>query len=195
MTSANDQARVVGDIERRTGNIARMGTVEEVTHSPPRVRVRMGGLLSAPIPWLVGAASATKVWSAPAQGEQVMVLAPSGELAQGVVLRGVYSDANPPPSDNPDAEVVVFPDGSRVEWVAGTITVSAVTRVVVDCADIRLGSAGANDPVVRRSDLQAAFDQFLAQYNAHTHPVAGSATTAPLSASVTAQGSPVTSTD
>lgn len=52
---------------------------------------------------------------------------------------------------------------------APTVTVVAETLCEVQAPKIQLGT-GADDPVVRLSDLKAAVDSVVAQFNAHTHP-------------------------
>jgi len=46
----------------------------------------------------------------------VMLFCPSGDPAQGVVLRGLYSDAAPAPSDNPAAHLRTYPDGASISY-------------------------------------------------------------------------------
>lgn len=192
--------RQTGDIERRLANLTRKGTIDEIDHATGRVRVKIGALKTAWIQWLVRRAGSNRGWEPPSLNEQVLLLAPSGDLAQAVVLGSLYSDAYPAPADSGDVARHVFPDGSTVEYdsASGTLTVNAASKAVVVASDIRLGSAGASDPVVRRSDLQAALDQLIAAYNGHTHaapPGGGTTSTTSAPASVTAAGSPVTSSD
>jgi phage baseplate assembly protein V len=64
-------------------------------------------------------------------------LAPSGELAQGVILPSIYQDLYPAPVDTKDRETVVYPDGSTVDYNSATntltVTVSGTGNVVVNC--------------------------------------------------------------
>lgn len=51
--------------------------------------------------------------------------------------------------------------------------------VTITQDEVRLGEASASDPVVRRSDLQAALDDVWATYGAHTHTAPGGSTGTP----------------
>jgi phage baseplate assembly protein V len=103
------------DFARILANLIRFGTVKAVTTKPARVRVQVGGLLTAPLPWFSVRAATKKVrhWSPPAVGEQVIVFSPNGDPASGVALAGIYSDANPPPEGATEDNVIVaFGDGA-----------------------------------------------------------------------------------
>jgi phage baseplate assembly protein V len=52
----------------------------------------------------------TRSWTAPVVGEQVSVFSPSGETGAGVILRGFNCDSFPPPSDNPDLDILFLGD-------------------------------------------------------------------------------------
>lgn len=103
------------DLARALANLIRKGTVQSVTTRPARARVQVGGLLTAPLPWLSLRASTNKVrhWSPPAVGEQVIVLSPGGDLGGGVVLCGIPSDKNPiPDGATEDNVLMAFGDGA-----------------------------------------------------------------------------------
>jgi len=102
------------ELERRVANIVRPGTVEEADYDAARVRVRIGAVITAFLPWLTRRAGGDADWWAPEVGEQVMVFAPSGELGQAVVMPALYSDAAPAPSDSPDIRAEVYGDGFKV---------------------------------------------------------------------------------
>jgi phage baseplate assembly protein V len=103
------------DLARALANLIRKGTVQSVTTRPARARVQVGGLLTAPLPWLSLRACTTKVrhWSPPGVGEQVLVLSPGGDLAGGVVLTGIPSDKHPVPDGATEDNVLLaFGDGA-----------------------------------------------------------------------------------
>ena len=81
----------LSDIQQRLAKLINVGTVEEVDYEQAKVRIRMGEWLSAKLPWLTGQAAHDMTWQAPEVGEQVLVLAPSGDTAQGVILGSLYS--------------------------------------------------------------------------------------------------------
>jgi phage baseplate assembly protein V len=104
------------DQARRIETLLRLGTIADIDHDQARVRVATGGLTTDWLPWHTGRAGATRQWSPPTVGEQVMVLSPSGEMGAGIVLTGLYSDANGAPSGSPDVVTTVYPDGATVTY-------------------------------------------------------------------------------
>jgi len=70
---------------------------------------------------------------------------PSGDLAQGVVLVGLYSAANPPCSNNPAAHKTEWANGDYVEHNAetGTYTLKLTGHVQIDAASLDITCSGA----------------------------------------------------
>jgi len=111
-----DKEFAVTELDRRLANILRLGTVEEADYAKARVRIRCGDLLTGWLPWMTGRAGKDLDWWAPDIGEQVMVLSPSGEPAQGAVLLGAYQDSAPAPETDGNKRTVVFEDGTKVTY-------------------------------------------------------------------------------
>lgn len=105
----------LAELERRLANIVRIGTVEEADYPNARVRVAIGEILTAWLPWLTRRAGGDRDWWAPEAGEQVVVLSPAGDLAQGVVLPSLYADAAPAPATSPDIRREIHGDGLVIE--------------------------------------------------------------------------------
>ena len=106
------------DHERRLGDLIRFGTVAAVDLAAQRCTVTLTDeLLSGPLPWLAGRAGAVSAWSPPTVGEQVVLLCPEGDIAAGVVLLGLYSDANPAPAGDTHP-LLKLPDGSTLRYDA-----------------------------------------------------------------------------
>jgi len=112
-----------------------------------RVKVRTGGLVTDWLPWLTARAGATRTWSAPRHGEQVLVLSPYGDPAQAVALPAIYQIAHPAPSTTQNEERVVFPDGSVVTYDSAsntlTVTVAGSGNVVVNCQQATINAANS----------------------------------------------------
>lgn len=102
------------ELERRLANILRYGVVYAVDLDGALVQVDVGGIVTDWLPWRTPRAGRTRVWHPPEVGEQVMVLSPSGDLGQGMVLAGVYSDEFPAPSTDPDVHLADYLDGDLV---------------------------------------------------------------------------------
>lgn len=114
MSSAADQ---------RISNLIRTGTVTDVKSALCRVQV--GEMLTDYLPWLVAYAGQVIVWNSPSAGEQVAVLCGDGDLANGIVLRGLYSNAFPAPSDSESLTLIQFTDGAQISYDSAAHALSA----------------------------------------------------------------------
>lgn len=106
----------IADLARLLENIVRFGTVEAVQMQPPRVQVKSGNITTAWRPWLNLRAGADREWDPPTIGEQVVLLSPSGNLAQGVVLTGLFSDLIPANGDRAGLHRRTYRDGAVIEY-------------------------------------------------------------------------------
>lgn len=104
------------DLNRLVENLIRLGTVAEVQHQPPRVKISSGGLLTTWLPWLAVRAGADQDWDPPTVGEQVMLFSPSGQLANGVALAGIFSDSIPANGDRAKLHRRTYSDGAVIEY-------------------------------------------------------------------------------
>ena len=151
----------IADLARLLENIVRFGTVEAVQMQPPRVQVKSGNITTAWRPWLNLRAGADREWDPPTIGEQVVLLSPSGNLAQGVVLTGLFSDLIPANGEREGLHRRTYRDGAVIEYdsiakhlratLPGTAEVIAVgdidvtsnaTISAVALGDINLNSGG-----------------------------------------------------
>lgn len=140
------------DHARRLESLIRPGVISEIDHAAARCRVTTGGLTTDWLPWISRRAGATRDWNPPTQGEQVLVVSPSGETGAGFVILGIYSDANPAPSSSPDEHLWLFPDGARILYnhKTGALQVSGVKLCSVESASIVLrGSVTIDGPVTQ----------------------------------------------
>ena len=78
--------------------------------------MRDGVLLTAWLPFGTANAGSTRTWNPPSVGEQVVMLSPSGDLAAAVVVCGLFCEANPAPSTNPNEHITHYPDGTRMTY-------------------------------------------------------------------------------
>ena len=128
MTGEEREFRLV-ELARRLANVVRPGVVAEADYGAARVRVKYAEekeAVTAWLPWLAGRAGGDIEWRAPEIGEQVLVLAPSGELTNGIVLAGLYSDARPAPAESSDRHLVRYLDGAEIEYDRETHRLKAV---------------------------------------------------------------------
>lgn len=97
----------------------------DLAASPPTCRVSDGQWVSAWVRWHSVAAGQARHWRAPSMGEQGVLVSPSGELAMGTFVPGLYGDAGPPPDNRDHVEVWRFEDGGSLvyDWLAKTYTI------------------------------------------------------------------------
>jgi phage baseplate assembly protein V len=105
------------DMERRVANMVRLGKVSAVDLANARVRIKSGDIETAWLPWSTGRAHpAKRRWDPPAVGEQVVMLSPTGDLRQAVVMPGVFQDNAAAPSSSGDKDATVYSDGTVIEY-------------------------------------------------------------------------------
>lgn len=103
-------------LARLIENLVRLGTIAEVDVVKARARVKSGELLTTWLPWLALRAGADREWNPPTVGEQVLLLSPSGQLAQGIVLTGLFSEANPANGDRAGLHRTTYRDSAVIEY-------------------------------------------------------------------------------
>ncbi|NRO98122.1 phage baseplate assembly protein V [Paraburkholderia sp. NMBU_R16] len=120
------------EIQRIIRNLIRKGRITDLDLSakPPTCRATVGesgdnSLQTNWIPWITFAAGTTRDWLPPTKGEQVVLLSPMGDPAQGVALRGLLSEDAPAPDDSPNAHTRVYPDGARLQYNHATHSLTA----------------------------------------------------------------------
>lgn len=124
------------ELSRLIENLIKQGTIAETDPARGRVRVRHGGLLTDWLPYFVPAAGGVSVHRPPSVDENCLVLSPSGDPANGLVLCGMASTAHPQPSASADETVVRYPDGAVTKYnhAAGHLDLSGIQTVAVQAA-------------------------------------------------------------
>ena len=123
-------------LTRLIENLIRYGTIAAVQMKPPRVRVKTGALITAWLPWIALRAGADREWNPPTKNEQVLLFSPSGQLANGVVLTGLFSDHNPANGDREGLHRITYRDGTVIEYdsvahhLNATLTDGGTTNLV-----------------------------------------------------------------
>ena len=114
------------DLIRRLENLIRIGTVASVDHAAARCIVDCGGIVTAPLPWLTLRAGTDRTWDAPTAGEQVVVLAPGGEMMQAVVIMGLYQTQAPAPAAQAHIKTRYFEDGAVITYDTAAHALTAI---------------------------------------------------------------------
>lgn len=131
------------ELSRLLANLIRTGTILDLDIQNARCRVKTGGLTTEWLPWFALRAGNTITWSAPDIGEQCIIFSPSGELAAGLVLVGLYADAHPAPSNSGTQHLIKFPDGATIVYdhaashldiaAVATVHIAASGSITIDC--------------------------------------------------------------
>lgn len=138
------------EAERRIANVAILARVVKIDPQRARVKVKAGPLESNWLPWTTPRAGKDRLWWMPEEGEQVLVIAPGGDLEQGVVVGSLFQQAFPPPADRADIMRIVWQDGTTVEYdrashkltvhCVGAIEITATGPVSVTAPSVTLDS-------------------------------------------------------
>lgn len=132
------------EASRRIANVIRYGIVKETDYEKALIRVELqdGELLTDWIPWVTLRAGNDKFWWAPEEGEVMLLLAPSGELANAVALPAAFSNQNQNAAE-PTVQRQTFDDGTVIEYdrAAHRYTIDATasqSEVIVKAGIIHL---------------------------------------------------------
>lgn len=139
------------------GDMVRLGVIDTVDLAAASCIVAVGDVRSPPLPWLE-LAGGFRTWVPPTVGEQVLLICPEGDIAHGVALRGLYSDAFPAPAGDATARILM-PDGTTIDYdpaahrltislAGGGLTIDAPAGVtIVGDVDVT-GTVTASDDVI-----------------------------------------------
>ncbi len=148
-------SRAAAEADRRIGAIANVGTVVAIDVATGRARVRLGDLETASIPVMQMRSGAVRMTWMPSIGEQVTVLAPSGDIARAFVLGSLPVDGNAvaPSADAPTMDLGggtmrvignLFVDGD-IE-VTGDVVASGISLVTHVHGGVARGGATTDEP-------------------------------------------------
>ena len=129
----------LSDLAKRLSNIIRIGTIFEINHQTAKARVKIGELETDFLPWANANSGNNNSWNPPEIDEQVIVLSPSGDLSQAVILPSIYKN-NASDSDQ-NIKSTSYQDGSKISFnvSSGTLDLDLkgdVTIKVVGNANI-----------------------------------------------------------
>ncbi|HEX8402240.1 MAG TPA: phage baseplate assembly protein V [Allosphingosinicella sp.] len=168
-------------------DLIRFGTVAEVDLGAGTVVVDSGDVRSGSIRWAGGRAGATRSWSPPSVGEQVLLLCPGGELAAAVAIGGIPQNAFPP-AGNSTRELIEFADGAVLAYdpeahvldvalpAGARVNIVAAGGVTIDAADGGLSITGdvtVDGKLTASGDVKAG--DISLQDHVHTKVAAGTA--------------------
>jgi len=159
----------VTELDRRLANLIRLGSIAQADYAAGKVRVNVGGLLTGWLPWLTDRAGTDRSWHAPEVGEQVLILSPSGELNQGVVLMGLFQAAHPQPVTSVDKHHTVYSDGAVVEYDRAAHHLKAVLPAGATVQLVADGGIAITGDITLTGTLTASVDVIANGISLHNH--------------------------
>ena len=175
-----ESAFEITELHRRVSNLLKIGRIEAVDYADaiPRCRVRIADLLTGWLPMLALRAGPDNCWWPLEINEQVMVLSPSGDPAQGVVLGAIHQQPFPAPADRPDVHRVVYADGAVIEYdrqahhLAATLPSGATTTLTSDGGVAIIGDVTVTGQIKATGEISDHTRSMQADrtiFNTHTH--------------------------
>ena len=134
------QALQIPDMERRVADMVKLGTVSDTDYSDPkapRVKVKYGKNETGWLPWAAVRAGRARTWEPLKMGEQVVIVSPSGDLAQGIIVGSVNYNDRPAPSSKEGETVREWDGGAREVFDddsnSYTLTIPAGGKIKFQC--------------------------------------------------------------
>lgn len=103
------------DLERRVSNTVLVGKVSQVDHAKARYRVKAGNFESDWLPFTSARAGNTRTYDSLDVDEQVVMVSPSGDPSQAVIVGSIATQAKQA-ADKGNIHRTVYPDGTVVEY-------------------------------------------------------------------------------
>lgn len=147
----------MSNLLRQFQNIAGIGTVIAVDASIGKIRLKIDENETDWIPIPTIAAGVVKFWRCPSLGEQFSVTAQGGELTSAIPQISLFSEVNPPPTDNPDEVYFEIGQYSFVVNINTGVATFTLTQCVFDCPEtIFKGKVHAEQVITSDTDVKAA---------------------------------------
>lgn len=153
----NDLATLARLIE----NLIRFGTITEIQMKPPRVQVKTGALTTGWLPWIASRAGADREWNPPTVNEQIILFSPSGQLGNGIVLTGLFSDHIPANGDREGLHRRTYRDGAVIEYDSITHHLNATLPNDGTTNLISTGGIHIIGPITHKGDYTQTGNQIV----------------------------------
>jgi len=131
----------IADLHRLISNLVRIGEVIELQASPLAARVKIGDNETDWISVSHQRAGQTNDFDPPAIGEQVVLLCPSGDMGQAIIIASIHSESFDQPSSSLSEFTRTFADGTRISYNSEThkllidakadVAISATSNLIV----------------------------------------------------------------
>jgi phage baseplate assembly protein V len=174
-------SRALAELERTRANLIQVGTVTEVDYSKARAKVLLAGLETAWLPWTTTRAGGDRTWASPEVSEQVLVVCPDGDPAQGVIAGSIYQAQWSAPAASGDVTRTVYSDGAVTEYdraahamavtlpSGGRLTVTAPGGVTITGNVTVTGSIASTGNLTVTGSITSTGDQVAGTISQKTH--------------------------
>lgn len=152
-------------LETKIANVVARAVIERVNDAGGLQSLQVGVLEDEPVEDAENF-QAYGLTSKPTAGAEAVLLFPNGDRSHPLVI--AVDDRRYRLTGLADGEVALYSEHGQ------TVHLKADGSVEVTGTEVRLAADDADDPVIRKSDL----DQFISTYNGHTHQVATTGTAA-----------------
>ncbi|WP_192034288.1 phage baseplate assembly protein V [Pantoea agglomerans] len=114
-------------------NLIRTGTVTALDEDARTARVSTGENVTDWVRWATSRAGDAVIWHAPSVGEQVIILAPCGEMTTAMIIGSLYSNDHPAPAAGIKSGVITWPDGAAFSYdpESSTLSLSGIKALTV----------------------------------------------------------------
>lgn len=139
----------------KINNLIRIGTISSINPKNAKARVMFedrNNVVSKELPMLFQRTIGTQDYVIPKVGEQVLCLFLSNGLEEGYILGSYYTEKNIPPGNDENKRLIIFEDGTLLEYDKGQITISATKDVNIISAE-NINITAANNVTIN-GDLQ-----------------------------------------
>lgn len=161
------------DVETDPDGIVRLGTIASVDLAAGRCTVSIDDDATTPsVRWIETRMGATRTWSPPTVGEQVVLLCPAGEIAAAVVLRGLSSDTHVVPG-NSKRELVQFEDGAVLAYDPVAHKLDAILPAGATMALTAAGGIAIEGDITLTGTLTASNDVIASGKSLKSHKHGG----------------------
>lgn len=171
----------ITELQRRLANLVRIGRIADIDYSGaiPRVRVRIDPLTTAWLPLISLRAGPDQSWWPVEINEQVIVLSPSGELNQGIVLGSICQQRFPADGDSIDVHRTTYADGAVIEYdraahhLHAALPAGATTALISDGGVSIVGDVTVTGNINASGDITdhtRSMENDRNLYNDHRHP-------------------------
>lgn len=158
----------MSNLNRQFQNLAGIGTVIAVDASAGKIRLKIDENETDWIPIPTIAAGVVKFWRCPSIGEQFSVTAQGGELTSAIPQISIFSEENPPPTDNPDEVFIQLGEYSIVVNVATGVANFKLNKCIFDVPETIF-----KGKVHSEQEISSAIDVIAGKVSLVKHPHPG----------------------